>query len=335
MDIDECALRAAGQPSPSASAPCRRWPTRPSSGCMSRRCRRPSRLWEEVAEAYEAEHPGVKIEMQFIENESFKAKLPTLLQSSDGRDFFYSWGGGVLRAAGRNRRPADVTGVDATAAWNGTPITPASVEGLTFDGKIWACPTRSATVTFFYNKELLAKAGVEADDDRDLGRFSRRGEGAQGGRHRADRAAAATSGRCISTGRYLVMREGGRKVFDAAKTGKGEGFPDAPFVKAGEKLAELGQLEPFQPGYLGATWPRRSATFGDGKAAMILGFTRTTTRSGNAPTTARACRDEKIGRFAFPAVEGGGAGDRLRSAAERLGGDQGRPARERGLPRST
>ena len=35
--------------------------------------------------------------MQFLENEAFKAKLPTLLQSNDAPDFFYSWGGGVLK----------------------------------------------------------------------------------------------------------------------------------------------------------------------------------------------------------------------------------------------
>ena len=53
-------------------------------------------IWRKMADQYEASHPGVKIQMQFLENEAFKAKLPTLLQSSDAPDFFYSWGGGVL-----------------------------------------------------------------------------------------------------------------------------------------------------------------------------------------------------------------------------------------------
>ena len=48
-------------------------------------------IWRKIADKYQAEHPGVKIEMQFLENEAFKAKLPTLLQSSDAPDFFYSW----------------------------------------------------------------------------------------------------------------------------------------------------------------------------------------------------------------------------------------------------
>ncbi len=56
------------------------------------------KIWEEVARAYEAAHPGVKIEMQFLENEAYKAKLPTILQSKDRPHIIYSWAGGVLKA---------------------------------------------------------------------------------------------------------------------------------------------------------------------------------------------------------------------------------------------
>lgn len=55
------------------------------------------KLWEDIAADYEAQHPDVDIQLQFLENEAFKAKLPTLLQSDAAPDFFYSWGGGVLR----------------------------------------------------------------------------------------------------------------------------------------------------------------------------------------------------------------------------------------------
>ena len=41
------------------------------------------KIWEEVARDFEAKNPGVKIEMQFLENEAYKAKAPTLLQSKD------------------------------------------------------------------------------------------------------------------------------------------------------------------------------------------------------------------------------------------------------------
>ena len=56
------------------------------------------KIWEEVARAFEAKHPGVKVEMQFLENEAYKAKLPTILQSRERPHIIYSWAGGVLKA---------------------------------------------------------------------------------------------------------------------------------------------------------------------------------------------------------------------------------------------
>jgi raffinose/stachyose/melibiose transport system substrate-binding protein len=56
------------------------------------------KIWEEVARGFEAKNPGVKVEMQFLENEAYKAKLPTILQSKDRPHIIYSWAGGVLKA---------------------------------------------------------------------------------------------------------------------------------------------------------------------------------------------------------------------------------------------
>ena len=53
-------------------------------------------IWKEAGQTYEKSHPGVKIEFDFLENEAFKAKLPTLLQSKDKPSVFHSWGGGVM-----------------------------------------------------------------------------------------------------------------------------------------------------------------------------------------------------------------------------------------------
>jgi raffinose/stachyose/melibiose transport system substrate-binding protein len=47
-------------------------------------------LWDKIASDYNAEHKGVKVQFKYLENEAFKAKLPTMLQSSDRPDLFYS-----------------------------------------------------------------------------------------------------------------------------------------------------------------------------------------------------------------------------------------------------
>jgi ABC-type glycerol-3-phosphate transport system substrate-binding protein len=53
-------------------------------------------IWQGAAQQYESAHPGVKVQFDYLENEAFKAKLPTLLQSKDRPSAFQSWGGGVM-----------------------------------------------------------------------------------------------------------------------------------------------------------------------------------------------------------------------------------------------
>ena len=78
-------------------------------------------LWDQIAKDYEAAHPGVKVEVKYLENEAFKAKLPTMLQADESRpSLFYSWGGGVMEAQAKagflKDVSADVAGVEANMA---------------------------------------------------------------------------------------------------------------------------------------------------------------------------------------------------------------------------
>src|SRR5690554_5433162 len=125
----------------------------------------PDRLatWEDIAAAYEEANPDVTIEFQFLENEAFKAKLPTLLQSNEAPSMFYTWGGGVLKAQSETGAIRDLTAaMDADGgAWRNA-VSPAAVDGLSIDGKVWAGPQQSGLVSFFYNKALFEEAGVDA-----------------------------------------------------------------------------------------------------------------------------------------------------------------------------
>ncbi len=263
-------------------------------------------IWRKIADEYQAKHPGTKIEMQFLANEAFKAKLPTLLQSKDAPDLFYSWGGGVLKQQQQTGTLLDLTSaMDATdGAWKKS-YNQAAIKGLTFDGKISAVPYQMGTVSFFYNKALFAKAGVDADAIKTWDDYLA-----------AVKKIKAAGIVPIAGGggekwpihfywSYLVMRDGGQQVFNDAKNGKGNGFNDPAIIKAGEQLAELGKLEPFQPGYLGATWPQTLGVFGDGKAAMILSFETTVATQRVNSGDGKGLADDNIGRFAFPAVTGG------------------------------
>ncbi len=57
-------------------------------------------VWKQIGADFEKQNPGVKIDWQFLENEAFKAKLPTTLQSKERPDLFFELGWrGLLRAS--------------------------------------------------------------------------------------------------------------------------------------------------------------------------------------------------------------------------------------------
>ena len=95
------------------------------------------KIWEEVARGFEAKNPGVKVEMQFLENEAYKAKLPTILQSKDRPHIIYSWAGGVLKAQVEAGVLEDIT---AQLKGYKDKLAPAAVAAFTVDGKIYGLP---------------------------------------------------------------------------------------------------------------------------------------------------------------------------------------------------
>ena len=119
-------------------------------------------LWDKIAADYEKEHPGIKVQFKYLENEAFKAKLPTMLQSDDSRpSAFYSWGGGVMQAQDKAGFLKDISADVAAAEKN---LASTADEAFKVDGKTVGVPYEVGEVAFFYNKKLFEKAGVKAED---------------------------------------------------------------------------------------------------------------------------------------------------------------------------
>jgi raffinose/stachyose/melibiose transport system substrate-binding protein len=266
-------------------------------------------LWEELVAEYVAANPGIDVNMQFLENEAFKAKLPSLLQSDEAPDVFYSWGGGVLdiqRSSGA-LRPLTAE-MDANDGEWRKSYSAGAVNGLTFDGDIWAVPYRTGVVAFFYNKEQFAEAGVDASAIKTWDDFLSAVQ--------ALKDAGLTPLTCGGADKwplhfyysYLIMRNGGQEAMQTAKSGEEDAFLQDAFIKAGEQVAELGAMEPCQNGWQGSHWPSPLGDFADGRAAMMLGFEDTNMDQIPQATDGKGLAQDNIGRFPFPTVEGG-AGD--------------------------
>src|SRR6202040_517962 len=116
-------------------------------------------IWKEAADEFEKSHPGVKVQFDYLENEAFKAKLPTLLQTKDRPSVFHSWGGGVMKEQVQAGVCQDIT--SAIAGEFKDSFYPAGVQNFIVDGKSYGLPNDVGPIVFWYNKELCQKAGVD------------------------------------------------------------------------------------------------------------------------------------------------------------------------------
>jgi len=259
--------------------------------------------WNDIARRYEATHAGVKVEVQYLENEAYKKKLTTLLQSSDKPNIIYSWGGGVLRDQIKAGVIEDLTPV-VDATWK-ERFVPAAVQAYTVDGKMYGVPMHTSQVGFFYNKDLFAKAGVDAASIKTWDDLLAAVKKLQDAGITPILTGGADKWPVHFYWSHLAIRIGGKDAFEAALKGEGKGFAEPTFVKSGELFKQLVDLKPFQPGFLGVTYPQSAGQFGDGKGAMMLMLNGLLNSMRANSADKKGIPEDKLGWFPFPTVQGG------------------------------
>jgi raffinose/stachyose/melibiose transport system substrate-binding protein len=254
-----------------------------------------------VADEYMKMHQNVTINITILENEAFKAKVTTLMQSGDPPDMFHTWGGGLMSEYAKAGLLRDITRDVKGTAWGNS--LPSGVLGVyQYQGRQYGVPFDAGSVAIWYNKELLSKVGYKtfpttwADMLTLVGKLK----------------SAGITPIALGAGdkwpshfwwSYLAVRLGGKPAFAGVVDGKGS-FNDAPFVKAGQMLKELADMQPFQDGFLAATWPDEAGIIGDGKAAFHLMGQWAPTAEAAYSVSKKGILD-KEGIAAFPAVPGG------------------------------
>lgn len=259
-------------------------------------------IWNDAVHSFEASHPGVTVRPQYLENEAYKAKLTTLLQSPDKPGMFYSWAGGVLKAQVEAGVVEDIT--DRLGSYTQT-LTPTAVAAFTVNGRVYGVPQAISDVGFFYNKALFAKAGVDGDKVKTWDDLL--------GAVKALKAAGITP---LTAGggdkwplsffwSYLSLRQGGKAGFQAALRGENGGFAGPDFIKAGENFKQLVDLQPFQNGFLGSRHLPAIGLFADGKAAMTLAISVVYGQQAAIAADKKGLSPDQIGWMDFPTVPGG------------------------------
>ena len=224
--------------------------------------------YEEIAQAFEAEHEGVDVNFEYIANEAYKSKLPTLLQSDARPDVFYSWGGETLRQQSEAGFLQDISGMLPDGFRETMPE--AALNAYSVDGTLYGLPLYATEVVLWVNTNLTEEAGVDVDAIETWEDFL----GAVQTLKDADVTPIIAGGQdkwpLHFYWSYLALREGGPDVVTKAMGGEGDGFEAEAFIEAGREFQKLTEMEPFQDGFMGTTYETSSGMFADGAGAFYL-----------------------------------------------------------------
>ncbi|MBN2354321.1 MAG: extracellular solute-binding protein [Spirochaetales bacterium] len=260
-------------------------------------------MLQKFADDYVKANPNVKIEITVLENEAFKSKLTTVMQGGNPPDLFQSWGGGVLAQYAQAGLLKDIT-KDVKGTAFGKSMASGVWQVYSYNGKVYGAPHDMGGITFWYNKELLAKVGYKTfpttwDDFLKLVKKLK---------------AAGITPIALGGGdkwpamhmwSYIALRLGGGQLFEDTFSGKNaKGFENPTFIKAGQMLADLAALKPFQDGFLGATYNDEAALMGNGEAAMeLMGQWAPNVEKDNSSD--KTGLGAKLSTAPFPAIKGG------------------------------
>ncbi|MBK8051179.1 MAG: extracellular solute-binding protein [Anaerolineales bacterium] len=259
-------------------------------------------LIQQAVDRFMADNPGVKVEVEALQNDPFKTKIKVAMGAGNPPCIFPSWGGGPLYEYVKSGQVTDLTPYMDADNYKDRFV-PASLSNVTFDDKIWGVPVEnSAVAVLFYNKPLFEQYGLNAPatwDDLMVAIETFKAN---------DIAPFALANKTKWTGSmyfmYLVDRLGGPEVFKKAGTRTGGTFEDPVFIEAGKRLQELVNAGAFSEGFNGLdydTGQSRQLMYA-GKAAMeLMGSWNISTAKGENPEF----YEKNLDFVAFPALPDG------------------------------
>jgi ABC-type sugar transport system, periplasmic component len=109
--------------------------------------------------AWNKANPNDLVKATYFANDAYKTKIRTAVGAGSSPTIIYSWTGGTLNSYVKAKKVVDLT--SATSGVKDKFLPSVWGQGIV-DGKTYAVPMNAVTpIMFYYNKDVLKKAGVE------------------------------------------------------------------------------------------------------------------------------------------------------------------------------
>ncbi|HAA25082.1 MAG TPA: ABC transporter substrate-binding protein [Ruminiclostridium sp.] len=253
---------------------------------------------KEAVQLYNQRNDNVELTIEFTEQEQYKTKIATLMAANEAPDLFNTWAAGFLKPFVTSGKVYSISeDLDKDPEWKNRFV-PGIFAGFTYDGKIYASPNTQTVVCLFYNKEIFDKYNLEVPETYEELKTVVKTLNDNGIIPFALGNKAPWVGAMYSE--LVANRIGGSEPFDKVynKTGT---WLDPSFIKAGEIMYELAQMNAFPEGFNALDNDPSREMFLEGKAAMhVMGSwaIQQLTYEGS-PLIG------KLDVAKFPAIEGG------------------------------
>ena len=124
--------------------------------------------FEEVAEAFMAENPDIKVVLSSANNANYKQEINVRLASNSSPDIYFAWSGCYAENFADGGRALDLTPylTENDSEWYNTFITN-QFGPFTFDGKIYGIPLMMDGKAFYYNMDIFEELGLSVPENWD------------------------------------------------------------------------------------------------------------------------------------------------------------------------
>ncbi|MFF2484635.1 ABC transporter substrate-binding protein [Paenibacillus sp. NPDC058071] len=221
---------------------------------------------QQLIDDYMAENPNVKIEVEALQDEPYKAKMKVYASTETVPDIIQTWGqASFIKPLIDHDLLLELNAPE----FAGSGFVPGAMDGFMQNGKVYGMPRSADFLILYYNKKLFADNGVkvpETEEELLEAAIQLKNKGIN------PITTNALEGWSLPIWfEYAAQRRSGDfNKMDRVLSGQGVFSDDADFLAAAEYLQSFAHHNALAEGFMAADYGTSRNLFGQGQTAMYL-----------------------------------------------------------------